>query len=534
MEGIDDRARDGKLWRGCSDKVSEKTDGHQIEVFSYLKLYSLSSITTMERLSAHVNGMLEGSGLFERYFIHLIDDFGSFTKLCDSRSAHSLVTDFADLLPAVKEFWSVQNAGLNEMVPFKLFNVTDAAAKGRVEPWTFFLHRLGVKEIVAQLLDFGGTCIGVFWYVPRRGDHKIPASIPVLLSSCIASFQQFQQRQLSQPLPDDTPFSDRRKEPVPVEPPGKVMIGTGQGMKKLNLLMDKVAPSYATVLILGETGTGKELVANEIHFRSDRKDKPFIKVNCAALPLNLIESELFGHEKGSFTGAMDKRIGKFELADGGTLFLDEIGEMDLPLQVKLLRVLQEKEIERLGSSKPIRVNVRIIAATSRDLQSEVVHGRFRSDLYYRLNVFSIPVPPLRDRMEDLPILCRYFLDKYAPGTAPMTLSKHAVKQITEYHWPGNVRELEHFIERSILVNTGLVLKALYLPEKQERSRVPGIETHFKTIEEMERDHLKDALRLSLGRISGKNGAAALLGLPPSTLSSKLARLNIDKEEFSGL
>jgi len=494
----------------------------------------LSSIDTRDSLSSYLHTILESSGLFERYFIHFTDGMGHFQQVCDFKSAQSMTADFSGMFSEATGFRIIPDDGLCETARVKVYSIADAVLRGRVAPWIFFLHRLGIKEIVALHLDFGGKGIGIFWFLPAKSNYKMPNIITALLSSAIASFQQIQQTQRQLSLTDQTFIPNDQSGPKQPSKSNKVMIGTGPGMQKLNLLMDKVAPSYATVLILGETGTGKELIANEIHFRSDRKDKPFIKVNCAALPLNLIESELFGHEKGSFTGAVDKRIGKFELADGGSLFLDEIGEMDPPLQVKLLRVLQEKEIERLGCSKPIKVNVRIIAATSRDLQSEVVHGRFRSDLYYRLNVFSIPVPPLRDRMEDLPLLCGYFLDKYTSGEDPMTLSPHALKQITAYHWPGNVRELEHFIERSILVNTGSVLKALYLPEKQERSRVPGIETHFKTIEEMEKDHLKDALRLSLGRISGKNGAAALLGIPPSTLSSKLVRLNIDKEEFIGI
>jgi len=514
-----------------SSHLSAKLYPEQPEHFLNIDSGCLSSLQSMEALSSYMQGILDGSGLFERYFIHFTDSSGHFCQICDFKSAASLEADYAGILTGMKGFRNIQSTEPDENNPLKVFNVTDAAAKDRVEPWMFLLHRMGTKEIVARYLDFGGNGIGIFWYVPAKSNYKIPNSITALLSGAIASFQQIQQTQRQLPLTDQTFIPNDQPEPVQPSKSNNVMIGTGPGMQKLNLLIDKVATSYATVLILGETGTGKELVANEIHFRSERKDMPFVKVNCAALPLHLIESELFGHEKGSFTGATDKRLGKFELANGGTLFLDEIGEMDSALQVKLLRVLQEKEIERVGASKSIKVNVRIIAATSRDLQAEVTQGRFRSDLYYRLNVFSIPVPPLRVRMEDLTILCDYFLNKHARDKTPVTLSPHAFKQIAEYHWPGNVRELEHFIERSILVAAGPVLKALYLPEKEDHSAVPRIETHFKTFEEMESDHLKDALRLSLGKISGKNGAAALLGFPPSTLASKLLRLKIDKDEF---
>ena len=312
------------------------------------------------------------------------------------------------------------------------------------------------------------------------------------------------------------------------------IIGTGPQMQKVYQLISQVSFTSSTVLILGETGTGKELIARAIHNSSPRKDKLMIKVNCAALPANLIESELFGHERGSFTGATDRRIGKFELANNSTLFLDEIGEMPPDLQVKLLRALQEREIERIGGRSPIKINVRIIAATNRDLHKEVKQGRFRSDLYYRLNVFPILMPALRDRKEDILVLASHFINRYSrnAGKNITGISHKAKEDLTNYTWPGNVRELEHLIERSILMTTGNTLKDIHLPfkDKELPASLPD-QTPVRTIEENERDHILKIIKRCRGRIAGADGAASLLGVPPSTLNSKILKLGITKEEM---
>ncbi|WP_338872590.1 sigma 54-interacting transcriptional regulator [Spirosoma sp. SC4-14] len=293
-----------------------------------------------------------------------------------------------------------------------------------------------------------------------------------------------------------------------------------------------VAPTDTSVLILGESGTGKERIASTIHQLSPRKRKPFIRVNCATLPTNLIESELFGHEKGSFTGATDKRIGRFEQAEGGTIFLDEIGEMPVELQVKLLRVLQEKEIERIGGQSSIKINVRIIAATNRNLEKEVAEGRFRLDLYYRLNVFPIALPPLRDRKEDIPALVEHFIEKYNQKTGKKItgLSAPVLNTLLTYRWPGNIRELEHLIERSILLTKGTLIEEVTLPNIGQ----PGLPTtsdehRVKTIDENERDHIIAVLKKCNGRIWGAGGAAEMLNVPPTTLNSKMKKLGIRKE-----
>jgi DNA-binding NtrC family response regulator len=289
-----------------------------------------------------------------------------------------------------------------------------------------------------------------------------------------------------------------------------------------------VAPTDTSVLVIGESGTGKEKVAHSVHELSERKNQPIVVVNCAALPHSLIESELFGHEKGSFTGANTMRIGKFEQANGGTVFLDEIGELPLDSQVKLLRVLQEKEIERLGGNKTIKVNVRIVAATNRSLEKEVAEGRFRLDLYYRLNVFPIELPPLRKRKEDIELLANFFLNKYATASKRniTSISKAALDQLSHYNWPGNIRELQHLIERSVLLAKTTEIENFDLPKNIEQlSETPE---PLKSMEEMERDHIMNALKSSNGKISGMGGAAELLKLQPQTLYSKMKKLGIDK------
>ena len=306
-------------------------------------------------------------------------------------------------------------------------------------------------------------------------------------------------------------------------------IGSDNGLKGVFQMVSNVAPSDSTVLILGETGTGKELIARAIHLSSSRRGKLMIKVNCAALPANLIESELFGHEKGSFTGATQRRIGKFELASGSTLFLDEIGEMPPELQVKLLRVLQEREIVRIGGRTVIRTDVRVIAATNRNLSKEIEAGRFRSDLFYRLNVFPITLPPLRERMEDIPALVSHFVEVFArkTGKSITGVATRAIQGMMLYSWPGNVRELEHVIERSVLMSHGGTIKDIILPKQDKKALLAG-ESSTRSLKQLERDHILAALKKSNGRVGGQGGAAEILQLPPTTLHSRIKKLGIKK------
>jgi formate hydrogenlyase transcriptional activator len=314
------------------------------------------------------------------------------------------------------------------------------------------------------------------------------------------------------------------------------IVGNSNAMQKVYELITQVAPSASTVLIFGETGTGKELVASAIHNLSQVSNKRMIKVNCASIPVNLIESELFGHEKGAFTGATELRIGKFEQAENSTIFLDEIGELPLELQGKLLRVLQEKEIERIGGNTTIKVNARVIAATNKSLEKEVAEDRFRSDLFYRLNVYPIPLPALRDRPDDIAVLAHFFLERHAEkiGKKMKGFSKKVLNSMTTNAWPGNVRELENSIERSILLAKDDVIKEMifsknFIPESTHT------ETEFypKTLQEVEKEHILKVVKKCNGRISGPQGAAILLDLPGTTLISKMQKLGIKKEHFLG-
>jgi transcriptional regulator with GAF, ATPase, and Fis domain len=305
------------------------------------------------------------------------------------------------------------------------------------------------------------------------------------------------------------------------------IIGESDALNYVIFRLQQVAPTDATVLILGETGTGKSMVANALHELSPRKDRPMITVNCAALPANLIESELFGREKGAFTGAQERQVGRFEVAHGGTILLDEIGEMPIELQAKLLRVLQDAEFERLGSPRTIKVDVRVIASTSRDLKREIQNKRFREDLYYRLNVFPVTMPPLRMRTGDIPRLVQHFVQKYARkhGRAYEAIPKGMLKTLQEYQWPGNVRELEHVIERAVIISPGPVLQLADKlgPENLERDM-----DAIKDLDAVEREHIEKVLDETRWKIEGKNGAAAILRLHPSTLRSRIKKLGIQR------
>ncbi|MBT2560647.1 sigma 54-interacting transcriptional regulator [Pedobacter sp. ISL-68] len=310
------------------------------------------------------------------------------------------------------------------------------------------------------------------------------------------------------------------------------IIGNSHLLLKVFDNIIQVAPANSSVLILGESGTGKEKIAHRIHALSPRNNKPYIKVNCAALPITLIESELFGHEKGSFTGAYDKKIGKFEQAHTGTIFLDEIGEIPLEIQVKLLRVLQEKEIERVGGRETIKTDVRIVAATNRNLEQEVAEGRFRLDLYYRLNVIPIVMPALRDRIDDIPVLAKHFLTYYnrKTGKNVRELSNEVVDQLKTYHWPGNIRELENLIERNILLSKNDQIDHIDLPRQLLNPASTGFsEPIVSSMSESEKTHILAALKKCNGKIWGTGGAAELLKLPPTTLNSKMKRLGIKKD-----
>lgn len=414
---------------------------------------------------------------------------------------------------------------------YVLFNVREELENAPDNAFVQLWAQTGFQYMFAAPLRGGQSELGALWLLANEVQHELLRGICSQISTAIANIRanekilaykrmlELENSQLKEQIKKNYNFNE--------------IVGSGPEMQQVYELMNMVSPSGSTVMITGETGTGKELIARAIHNASPRKDRVMIKVNCAALPANLIESELFGHEKGAFTGAVERRIGKFELADNSTLFLDEVGEMPLEAQVKLLRVLQEKELERIGGKTTIKVNVRIIAATNRNLEEEVSAGRFRSDLFYRLNVFPIHLPPLRDRRDDIVPLAHLFLDRYskATGRKIKSISPKVLHELTSYPWPGNVRELEHLMERSVLLSTEPTIREVYLPVKRAglQARQPGGMTG--TLEDVERMHIIETLKRCRGKLAGRGGAAAYLGMPATTLHSKIKKLGILKRQY---
>lgn len=403
-----------------------------------------------------------------------------------------------------------------------------------------FCHELHVKELIGFPMRVNDECIGGAVLFVKEKNTFSPEALKLAQAVCsylgialnnIRALEHIQSqfeeinRYKSQLERENNYLQEQIKTSYNVDE----IIGIHSGMAKVFELVTNVAKADTTVLLQGETGTGKELIAAAIHNFSSRRDKLMVKLNCAALPSNLVESELFGHEKGSFTGATERRIGKFELANHGTFFLDEIGELSFDLQAKLLRALQEKEIERIGGNTVIKIDVRVIAASNRDLKKEVVAGKFRSDLFYRLNVFPIPLPSLRERKEDIPLLVPYFVAKYAKklGKQIKYISPKTVEEMTLYDWPGNVRELEHVIERALVMTTGNTLNDItLLPFEADHHHNKSNE--YLSLEANERAYILSTLKKTNGKIGGEDGAARLLDLPPTTLHSKMKKLGIKK------
>lgn len=325
------------------------------------------------------------------------------------------------------------------------------------------------------------------------------------------------------------------REEIDVDRMFEEIVGSSPALQTVLSQVAKVAPADSTVLVTGETGTGKELIARAIHKRSQRSSRAFVSVNCAAIPRDLIASELFGHEKGAFTGATQRRLGRFESADGGTIFLDEVGELPAETQTALLRVVQEREYQRVGGDESLKTNVRVIAATNRDLQAAIAEGRFREDLFYRLNVFPIELPPLRERKEDIPMLVEYFVARFASkaGKKITGITKRSMELLQSYHWPGNIRELQNLLERSVIVcdSENLSVDESWLI-KRPTGNFAG-QPFSDKLAAQEKEIIEAALAASKGRVSGPSGAAAKLGIPQSTLDSKIKSLKINKHQFKG-
>ncbi|WP_433830341.1 sigma 54-interacting transcriptional regulator [Flavobacterium anhuiense] len=393
-------------------------------------------------------------------------------------------------------------------------------------------HNFGIKSYLIFPISIASIQSYHFAFYSRNLNVYSQEHLRIL-SSLEPLFCQFIARIYAK---EDLNVSSKKAEiknvkPVKAQEGFEGIIGNSSQMGTVFNYIRKVSPSDTSVLVLGESGTGKEKIAQSIHALSPRKDKPLVIINCGAIPENLAESLLFGHEKGAFTGALDRRIGKFELADGGTIFLDEIGEMSLELQVKLLRVLQEREIERVGGTSPMKIDVRVIAATNKNLEEEVAAGRFRMDLYYRLHVFPIMVPPLKKRKEDITDLANHFIAVYSEkmGRKAPILSDFALQQIMNYNWPGNIRELEHVMQRAILLTDGNTIKEIELSMSSKMHPEPAQESFsIKTILENERDYILYILKKCNGKISGAGGAAEILDIHPSTLNSKIKKLEIKK------
>jgi formate hydrogenlyase transcriptional activator len=491
--------------------------------------HEIAAVRSKDDLALAVQKAVKKLSSVKGYVVRLINDDNSTTRSYIWDSTIPFKDD-----PIFKENLAI-NFNIKDGIQDKVLNNTEPTliiTAEEIKRSTFpryvrFWHSVGFEKMIGVPLRTGTKDLGILFM--ETDEVNLPlfkgicAQISIAISNVIVNEQLINYKKRLEVE------NDQLKEQINTIYNATDMIGNGMEMQKIYQLMSIVAKSNSTVLILGETGTGKELVARGIHKESTRKDKLMVKVNCAALPANLIESELFGHEKGSFTGAIDRRIGKFELAHNSTLFLDEIGEMPLDLQVKLLRVLQEREFERIGGKNTIKVDVRIIAATNRNLEEEVGAGRFRADLYYRLNVFPISVPPLRQRLEDIGPLANFFLTRHSKNTGikVTSIANKVLQELKGYSWPGNVRELEHLLERSVLMTTDHVVREVYLPKRSAASEA----FNNRTLDEIERQHIIATLKSCGGKIAGAGGAAGILGTPSTTLHAKMKRLKITKKDY---
>jgi formate hydrogenlyase transcriptional activator len=451
---------------------------------------------------------------------------------------HSWAAQGLEALPALTQSdfpWMTRTLLSGQRVSFA--RIDDLPEEAATDKET--LHLRGLKSNVTFPLSAGGENIGVLAFGSLRTEREWPAPLVDRLGMVAQIFANALSRaraerelkkayqeiaELKQDVEKENLYL---REEVRLEHHHGEVVGDSDEMRRVLQEVEQVAPTDSTVLVLGETGTGKELIAQTIHEHSRRKGRVMVKVNCAALPATLIESELFGREKGAFTGALTREMGRFELANGSTILLDEVGELPIELQSKLLRVLQEGEFERLGSCKTIKVDVRVIAATSRDLQQAVREGKFREDLFYRLNVFPITVPPLRDRPEDIPSLVWHFLGLLCRrmGRSIETVHSATMDAFKSYYWPGNVRELRNVIERFLITSTGTVFRAKLPPaEAAEAGARP------QTFEEVERDYLLRIMEMVGWRVRGEGGAAQIMGLKPTTLESRMQKLGISRHK----
>jgi formate hydrogenlyase transcriptional activator len=497
-------------------------------------------------LNSIASALAEHTGAsFVRVFLYQTDDEcdvcrardGGGTKVTPGEKRLHLRADAGELQGVLQDQHALSIESLSppgkvarERKPF-LTNDLLAAVRGQFpQSLLEFYEQIGVVAAGARPLEFRGELMGVIGMINRRpfdpqefdllGIFADQAAVAIKSAHLFTQLERYRQRlQIENAYLQEEIRAERGFEDI---------VGQSGVLRSVLRKVKQVAPVETTVLLTGETGTGKELIARAIHELSPRKDRPMIKLNCGAIPQGVVESELFGHEKGAFTGALQRRIGRFELADKGTLFMDEVGELPLETQVKLLRVLQEQEFERLGASRPITVDVRLVTATNRNLEVEVVDSRFRADLYYRLNVFPIRVPPLRERPDDIPSLVRHFLAQFQRKLAKPLLgvTPDGMKRLMEYPWPGNIRELQNVLERACVLARGAIVDvtaALGAADRPVPDAVPVVDERILTLDEHEQQQIRRALEEAGGKIHGPGGAASLLGINASTLRSRMEK-----------
>jgi formate hydrogenlyase transcriptional activator len=512
----------------ANEKISEKQEEQ-----AFLLDFSndVAQVRTKLDLQTAISKVLDKTMHTKLAMLRVIDEDGFHMSpfMYDSTLFDKAKVDFNKLSAdriTIEETYTAQVLASKDGL---LFNVEEELKSGNA--YAKLWKTTGLKNVYSMPLRAGDKNIGTIWILANRLSQLLLKGICAQISIAIANIQA-NEKLLTYKKQLEVE-NDYLKEQIKTIYNFSEIIGGGDAMQKVYRLMSLVADSNTTVLILGETGTGKELIARAIHNASPRKDKLMVKVNCAALPANLIESELFGHERGAFTGAVDRRIGKFELANDSTLFLDEIGELPPEAQAKLLRVIQERELERVGGKQIIKIDVRLIAATNRNLEDEVKAGRFRADLYFRLNVFPISLPPLRDRAEDIEPLTHFFVQKYSRNTGRKIrkVAPKVIQQLRGYTWPGNVRELEHLIERSILLATDSTLDDVYIPQHADPGKQEQAHLLNRSLEEVERDYIIETLKRCAGKISGAGSAAEVLKIPGNTLHSKMKKLNISKSDY---
>lgn len=507
--------------------------GKKQEEQSFLLNFSndITQARTASELQAAISRVLDKTMHTKLAMIRVIDDdgFHMHAFMYDPTLFEKAKVDFDKMAAnriTIEEPYTAQVLASKDGL---VFNVEEELKSGNA--YARLWKTTGLKNMYGLPLRVGDKSIGTIWMLANRLSQLlvrgICAQISIAIDNILANEKLLAYKKRLEVE------NDYLKEQIKTIYNFSEIIGNGEPMQKVYRLMSLVAETNSTVLVLGETGTGKELIARAIHGASPRKDKLMVKVNCAALPANLIESELFGHERGAFTGAIDRRIGKFELANHSTLFLDEIGELPLEAQSKLLRVIQERELERLGGKQTIKIDVRLIAATNRNLEEEVKAGRFRADLYFRLHVFPINLPPLRERPEDIEPLTHFFVEKYSKNTGRKIrkIASKVIQQLRSYTWPGNVRELEHLIERSVLLTTDGQLDDVYIPREAGSEKQEAAYLLNRSLEEVERSYIIEVLKRCAGKISGTGGAADILDVPGNTLHSKMKKLGITKADY---